>query len=60
MATKRKLSQHVIIIDEFLGLPPTAMVLYFFLNLTADDDGFNSAMEDVMRRTRSSKMICAC
>ena len=55
MATKRMLSQHVIVTDDSLRLPPTAIVLYFFLNLTAADDGFNSAPEDVMRRTRSSQ-----
>lgn len=31
MAIKRMLSQHVIVTDDFLRLPHTAMVLYFFL-----------------------------
>lgn len=41
--------------DNFLDLPPTTKVLYFFLNLEADDDGFVGNPKTVMRLIGSTK-----
>lgn len=55
MATRRMISKSVIMTDNFLDLPPTTKVLYFFLNLEADDDGFVGNPKTVMRLTGSTK-----
>ena len=54
MANKRMFSNSVILTDDFLRLPHSAISLYFILNVTADDEGFNAAPEDVMKRTRTT------
>ncbi|MGF6376694.1 hypothetical protein M2140_001772 [Clostridiales Family XIII bacterium PM5-7] len=55
MAKKRMFANTVIMSDNFLNLPQSAITLYFILCLTANDNGFNAAPEDVMRRTRTSR-----
>lgn len=55
MATRRMISKEVIMTDDFLDLPPTTKVLYFFLNLEADDDGFVGNPKTVMRLTGATK-----
>lgn len=54
MANKRVFNNSVILTDDFLRLPHSAITLYFLLNVTADNEGFNAAPEDVMKRTRTS------
>ncbi|MBM7636228.1 DnaD domain protein [Streptococcus saliviloxodontae] len=41
--------------DDFIDLPPTTKVLYFFLILEADDDGFVGNPKTVMRLTGATK-----
>lgn len=48
-------SKDVLMTDDFLDLPPTTKVLYFFLNLEADDDGFVGNPRTVMRFIGSTK-----
>lgn len=55
MATRRMISKEVVMTDNFLDLPPTTKVLYFFLNLEADDDGFVGNPKTVMRLTETTK-----
>lgn len=55
MATRRMFSREVIMTDDFLELPPTSKVLYFFLNLEADDDGFVGNPKTIMRLTGTTK-----
>lgn len=40
MARKRMYSPKIVESDDFLDLPDSSKVLYFYLNLNADDDGF--------------------
>lgn len=40
MAQRRMFSKKIIETDFFLELSPTAKLLYFYLNMSADDDGF--------------------
>ncbi|MGL4484937.1 MAG: hypothetical protein ACRCUS_08305 [Anaerovoracaceae bacterium] len=54
MVKQRMLANSVIQTDQFLRMPHSAMVLYFFLNMTADNEGFHSAPESVMKSTRTS------
>lgn len=55
MATRRMISKEVVMTDDFLELPPTSKVLYFFLNLEADDDGFVGNPKMIMRLTGTTK-----
>ena len=57
MANRRMFSKDVLMTDDFLDLPPTTKVLYFFLNLEADDDGFVANPRTVMRFIGSTKTI---
>lgn len=40
MAQRRMFSKKIIETDFFLEMSPTAKILYFYLNMSADDDGF--------------------
>lgn len=40
MAQRRMFSKKIIETDFFLEMSPTAKLLYFYLNMSADDDGF--------------------
>lgn len=55
LANRRMFSKDVLMTDDFLDLPPTTKVLYFFLNLEADDDGFVANPRTVMRFIGSTK-----
>ena len=56
MAERRLLSKNVIYQDQLAELPHTAQVLYLYLNLEADDDGFvaNPKMAICMARADKS------
>ena len=56
MATKRAFNTHVIVSDDFLQLSSTAQNLYFFLNLFADDEGFNGSPRAVMDICKSDNI----
>ena len=49
LATKRMFSKLVISTDDFVDMPSTAKVLYFYLMSEADDDGFVSNPRSIMR-----------
>lgn len=49
MANKRMFSKSVISTDIFLDLPDMAKILYFYLSMDADDDGFVSSPRTIMR-----------
>ncbi|MDO4775543.1 MAG: replisome organizer, partial [Aerococcaceae bacterium] len=49
MAERRMFSNRIIDSDDFLDLPDTTKVLYFYLNMKADDDGFISNPRGIMR-----------
>jgi hypothetical protein len=49
MAHKRAFSKTVIDTDAFQDMPQTAQLLYFYLNMSADDDGFVSNPKRIMR-----------
>lgn len=48
MAQRRLFSKKIIYDDIFSTLPNSAKILYFIMNLEADDDGFVSSMKRVM------------
>lgn len=54
MAEKRMLNRKLVTSDAFLDMPPTSQLLYFHLNLSADDDGFIDSPRMVMRLVNSS------
>lgn len=49
MAQRRMFSQLVVDTDNFMDLPADAKVLYFYLNMHADDDGFVSNPKTIKR-----------
>lgn len=49
MGQRRMFSQLVVDTDNFIDLPSTAKVLYFYLNMHADDDGFLSNPKTIKR-----------
>lgn len=55
MAVKRMISNEVIRTDEFATMSQGAQLLYFYLNMTADDDGFNSSPKQEMIRAKASE-----
>ena len=55
MAQRRMVSKSVIDTDAFLDLPLTAQALYLHLLLRADDDGFVSSPQSIMRMVGGSK-----
>ncbi|KXT62313.1 phage replisome organiser protein [Lactococcus sp. DD01] len=40
MAQRRMFSKKIVETDIFIDMPPTAKIFYFYLNMSADDDGF--------------------
>jgi len=46
---KRMFSKQIIMSDAFLNLPATAQMLYIYLAIDADDDGFNDHAQRIMR-----------
>src|ERR1035437_4275679 len=49
MANKRMFSKQITNADAFLDMPVSSQLLYFHLNMEADDDGFVSNPKRVMR-----------
>lgn len=54
MAERRMMAKSVIETDEFIDLPATSKVLYFYLMLNADDDGFVANPKSIMRQIGAS------
>ena len=54
IASKRAFATSIVESDGFLDLPATAQLLYFHLNLCADNDGVVDAPKTVMRKTRTN------
>ena len=55
MAERRLLSKNVIYQDQLADLPHTAQILYLYLNLEADDDGFVANPRMVICMARADK-----
>lgn len=55
MAVKRMISNDVVRTTLFQEMSQGAQLLYFFLNLSADDDGFNNDVMAEMERTKATK-----
>lgn len=49
MAQKRMFSKTIIDSDAFLDMPHSTQLLYFHLNMRADDDGFVNNCKNIMR-----------
>lgn len=49
MAQKRMFSKTIIDSDAFLDMPHSTQLLYFHLNMRADDDGFINNCKNIMR-----------
>lgn len=49
MANRRMFSLDVVNTDNFMEMPLTAQALYFHLGMRADDDGFISSPEQIMK-----------
>ncbi len=54
MAVKRMVSNNIVQTDKFWEMSKDAQLLYFYLIMTADDDGFNSAPMQVMNMCKAS------
>ena len=54
MAQRRMFSKQIVETDAFLDMPKSSQLLYFHLNMEADDDGFVSSPKKVMRIIGSS------
>lgn len=55
MAQKRMFSKQIVDSDAFLDMPATTQLLYFHLNMQADDDGFVGNPKKVIRMTGASE-----
>lgn len=51
MAQKRMFDKTITNSDDFLDLPDSSQVLYFHLNMNADDDGFVNNWKSIIRMT---------
>ena len=49
MANKRMFSKKIVDTDAFLDMPQTSQLLYFHLNMQADDEGFVGNPKKIMR-----------
>lgn len=54
MAQRRMFSKQIVNTDAFLDMPVSAQLLYFHLNMEADDDGFVSSPKKIMKILGSS------
>lgn len=54
MAQKRMFSKQIVNTDAFLDMPVSSQLLYFHLNMEADDDGFVSSPRKIMKILGSS------
>ncbi len=55
MSQKRMFSKLIVHSDAFMDMPQSTQLLYFFLNMDADDDGFVSNPKRIMRTIGSSE-----
>lgn len=55
MANKRMFSKEIVNSDAFLDMPMSTQLLYFHLNMVADDDGFVSSPKSIMRMIGASE-----
>ena len=55
MAQRRMMSLKVIDTDDFLDMPMSARLLYYDLNMRADDDGFVSSPKKIQRMIGASE-----
>ncbi len=55
MAIRRMFSKNIVESDMFLDMPASAKLLYFYLLLNADDDGFVNGPKKVIRETNSTE-----
>lgn len=55
MAERRMMAKSVIKTDKFMDMPATAKVLYFYLMLAADDDGFVANPKSIMRQINAGE-----
>lgn len=55
MAKRRMFHAEICKLDSFVGLPAGAQALYFHLGLNADDDGFVSSPNSVIRGVNRKK-----
>jgi len=55
MASKRMFSLQVVDTDAFLEMPLSSQALYFHLSMRADDDGFVSNPQKIMRMISASR-----
>ncbi len=55
MASKRMYSEQIIKSDRFLNLSHTAKILYFYLLIDADDDGFNNRVRSTMDVSKTTQ-----
>ena len=55
MAERRMMAKSVIETDKFMDMPATAKVLYFYLMLAADDDGFVANPKSIMRQINAGE-----
>ena len=53
MANKRMFSKQITTSDAFLDMPASSQLLYFHLNMEADDDGFVANPKRIMRMLSS-------
>ncbi len=51
MAQKRMFDKTITNSDDFLELPDSSQILYFHLNMNADDDGFINNWKSILRMT---------
>ncbi len=63
MAQRRMFSLKIVDTDDFLAMPQSSRLLYYDLSMRADDDGFVSSPQKIMKMTGSSeddyKILCA-
>ena len=55
MAERRMFNKQITRSDAFLDMPRSARLLYYDLNLDADDDGFVKAPKSIVRQTEASQ-----
>ena len=57
MADRRFLSKSVLCQDKFLDMKNSSQVLYFYLVLYADDDGFVDCVKTVKRLSKARQIV---
>ncbi|MBO7176987.1 MAG: hypothetical protein J6W14_06400 [Clostridia bacterium] len=55
MAERRMLSKKIVFTDRFTNMSTKAMLLYTFMVMHADDDGFVDNTRDICRTVRAQK-----